>query len=85
MNRIKQQAPTIVFKADDLHVFQIQVANGLLEKPVWTTTLEFDTRGNTCAEHFVKMKNLTGLFISVHFARQNSIVIDTTYGIIEFL
>ena len=36
------------------------------------------------AEHFVVMKNLTGPIIGLHFMRHNSVVIDTTLGLIHF-
>ena len=46
-DRMKQQAPAIVFKIDDPPNFQIQVANGQLEKPISTATLKFDIGDNT--------------------------------------
>ena len=60
LDRIKQQAPGNVFKIDDPPNFQIQVANGQLEKPISTATLKFDIRNNTFAEHFVVLKNCQG-------------------------
>ena len=36
------------------------------------------------AEHFVVMKKLTGPIIGLHFMRNNSVVIDTTHGLIHF-
>ena len=41
-DRIKQQAPDNIFKTDDPPNFQIQVANGQLEKLISTTTHNFD-------------------------------------------
>ena len=84
LDRIKQQAPGDIFKMDDPLNFRIQVANGQLEKPISTTTLEFDIGDNTFAEHFVVMKILTGPIIGLHFKRHNSVVIDTTHGLIHF-
>ena len=84
MERIKQQAPANTFKMDDPPNFQIQVANGHLEKPISTTTLEFNIGDNTFAEHFVVMKNLTKPNMGLHFMRHNSVVIDTTHGLIHF-
>ena len=84
MDRIKQQAPGNLFKIGDPPNFQIQVANGQLEKPITKTTLKFDIGENTFAEHFVVMKNLTGPIIGLHFMRHNSVVIDTTHGLIHF-
>ena len=42
LDRIQQQAPSNILKIDDSPNFQIQVANGQLEKPTATTTLKFD-------------------------------------------
>ena len=41
-------------------------------------------RDKTFAEHFVVLKNLTGPIIGLHFMRHNSVVIDTTHGLIHF-
>ena len=84
LDRIKQQAPGNIFKIDDPPNFHIQVANGQLEKSISTATLKFDIGDNTFAEHFVVMKNLTRPIIGLHFMRHNSVVIDTTYGLIHF-
>ena len=84
MDRIKQQAPSNILKNDELPNFQIQVANGQVEKPIATTTLQFDIGDHIFAEHCVVMKNLTGPFIGFHFMRHNSVVIDTTHGLIHF-
>ena len=85
LDRIKQQSQSKILKIDDLPNFQIQVANGQLEKPTATTTLKFDTGDHIFAEHFVVMNNLTGPIIGLHFMRHNSVVIDTTHGLIHFL
>ena len=84
LDRIKQQSPSNVLKIDDPPNFQIQVANGQLEKPTATTTVKFDIGVQIFAEHFVVMKNLTGPIIGLHFIRQNRVVIDTTHGLIHF-
>ena len=84
LDRIKQQAPANIFEIDDPPNFQIHVANGHLEKPISTTTLKFDIGDNTFAEHSVVMNNLTGPVIGLHFMRHNSVVIDTTHGLIHF-
>ena len=84
LDRIKQQAPSNILKIDDPPNFQIQVANGQLEKPTATTTLKFDIGDHISAEHFVLMKNLTGSIIGLHFMRHNSPVIVTTHGLIHF-
>ena len=84
LDRIKQQSPPNILKIDDPPNFQIQVANGQLEKPTATATLKFDIVDHTFAEHFVVMKNLTGPIIGLHFMRHNSVVIDTTHGLIHF-
>ena len=85
LDRIKQQAPSNILKVDEPPNFQIQVANGQLEKPIATATLKFDIGDHTFAEHFVVMKNLTGPIIGLHFMRHNTGVIDTTHGLIHFL
>ena len=84
LDRIKQQSPSNIPKTDDPPNFQIQVANGQLEKPTATTTLKLYIGDHISAEHFVVMKNLTGPIIKLHFMRHNSVVIDTTHGIIHF-
>ena len=84
LDRIKQQAPCNILKFDEPPNFQIQVANGQLQKPIAAVTLKFDIRDHIFAEHFVVMKNLTGRIIGLHFMRHNSVVIDTTHGLIHF-
>ena len=42
LDRIKQQAPSNILKIDDPPNFQIQVANGQLEKPTATATIKLD-------------------------------------------
>ena len=84
LDRIKQQSLSNILKIDDPPNFQIQVANGQLEKPTATATLKFDIGDHIFAEHFVVMKNLTGPVIGLHFMRHNSVVIDTTHGLIHF-
>ena len=78
LDRIKQQAPSNIVKVDDLLNFQIQVANGQLEKPTARATLKFDIGDHMFAEHFVVMKNWTGPIIGLRFTKHNSVVIDTT-------
>ena len=84
VDRIKQQAPAKIFKIDEPPNFQIQVANGQLEKPIAAATLKSDIGHHTFAEHFVELKNLTRPIIGLHFMRHNSVVIDTTHGLIYF-
>ena len=84
LDRIKQKSPSNVLKIDDPPNFQIQVANGQLEKPTATATLNFDIGDHIFAEHFVVMKNLRGPIIRLHFMRHNTVVIDTTHGLIHF-
>ena len=84
LDRIKQQSPSDILKFDDPPNFPIQVANGQLEKPTATATLKFDIGDHIFAEHFVVMKSLTGPIIGLHFMRHNSVVIDTTHGLIHF-
>ena len=84
LDRNQQQAPSNSLKIDDPPNFQIQVANGQLEKPTATPTLNFDIGDHIFAEYFVVMKNLTGPFNGLHFMKHNSVVIDTTHGLIHF-
>ena len=84
LHRIKQPAPSNILKLDEPPNFEIQVANGQLEKPKATATLKFDIRDHIIAEHFVVMKTLTGTIIGLHFMRHNSVVIDTKHGLIHF-
>ena len=84
LETIKQKAPSNVLKIDDPPNFQIQVANGQLEKPLSTATLKFEIGDNSLAEDFVVMKKLTGPIIGLHFMRNNSVVIDTTHGLVYF-
>ena len=84
MDTIKQKAPKNGLKIDFPPDFEIQVTNGQLEKPLATATLEFEIGDNTLAEHFVVMKKLTGPIVGLHFMRNNSVVIDTTHGLIHF-
>ena len=67
---IKQQAPTKILNLDDPPNFQIEVANGQLEKPKATITLKIDIGDKTFAENFVVMKNLTGPIIGLRIMRQ---------------
>ena len=46
----KQKAPSLFVKNDVPPNFQIQVANGLLEKPLTTATLKLETGDNTIAD-----------------------------------
>ena len=84
LDKIKEKAPNNFLKVNDPHNFQIQVANVKLEKPLATTTLKIELGDNIFAEHFVVVKKLTGPIIRLHFMRNNSVVIDTTHGLIRF-
>ena len=59
LETIKQKAPNNILKIDDPPNFQIQVANGQLEKPLSTATLKIEIGDNSFTEHFVVMKKLT--------------------------
>ena len=84
METIQQKAPNNILKIDDPPNFQIQVANGQLEKPLSTATLKFEIGDNSFAEHFGVREKLTGPIIGLHFMRYYSVVIDTTHGLIHF-
>ena len=81
---IKKESQNIILEIDESPNFQIQVANGQLEKPLATTTLKFEIGDNTFAEHFVVMRKLTGPICGLLFMRKNSVVIDTIHGLIIF-
>ena len=85
LDTIKEKTPINILKVDDLPNFQIQVAYGQLEKPLSTATIKFEIGAKIFAEHFVVLKKLTGPIIGLHFMRNNSVVIDTTHGLIHFL
>ena len=76
--------PAWLFKVDDHPVFPKQTANGQLEKPLATTTVEFDIGDHTLAEHILVRKKLTPLIKGLQFMRQNSVVLDTTQSLIHF-
>ena len=84
LDTIKQKATNNILKIDNPPNIQIQVANGQLEKPLSTATLKFQIGDNAFAEHFVVMRKLIGPTIGLHFMRNNSVVIDTTHGLIHF-
>ena len=84
METIKQKASNNILKIEDPPNFQIQVANGQLEKSLSTATLKFEIGDSFFVEHFVVMKKLTGPIIGLHFMRNNSVVADTTHGLILF-
>ena len=63
--------------------FQTQVTSGELEKLVPTAPLKFESGDNIFAEHFVVMGKLTTPILGLHFERNNSVVIDTTHGLIH--
>ena len=81
LDTIKQKTPNNFLKIDN---FQIQVANGQLEKPLSTATLKIEIGDKRFAEHFVVMKKLTGPITGLHFMGNDSVVIDTTHGLIDF-
>ena len=83
LETIKQKAPNNILKIDDPPNFQIQVASGQLEKLISTATLKFEIGDNSFVEPFVVMKKLTGPITGLHFLRNNSVVIDTTHGLIH--
>ena len=84
LDTIKEKVANNFLQIDHPLNFQKQVANGQIEKPLSTATLRFEIGANSFAEHFVVMKKLTGPIIGLHFMRNNSVVIDTTHGLIHF-
>ena len=83
LDTIKQEAPNNILNFDDPPKFQVQVANGQIEKPLSSATLNIEIGDNSFAEHFVIMKKLSGPIFGLHFMRNNSVVIDTTHGLIH--
>ena len=83
LDRIKQESPSNILKIDEPPNFQTQGTNGQLEKPIATATLKFDIGDHIFAEHFVVMEKLTGPIV-LHFLKHDSVVIDTTHGLIHF-
>ena len=84
LERIKTYSRSNILKMGDPPAFQIQVANGQLEKPTAIATMWFEIGDFEFAEHFVVMRNLTGPIIGLHFMRHNSVVLDITHGILHF-
>ena len=84
LDRNKQQTPANSIEIDDLPNFQIQVANGQLEKPLGPTTFNIDIGDQIFAQHFVLMKNLTEPIMGSHSMRLNSVVINNTHGLFLF-
>ena len=84
LDTIKQKAPNNILKLDEPPNYQIQKANGQLEISLAKATLKVEIGDNTFAERFVVMMKLTGPIIGLHFMRNNSVVIDTTQGLIYF-
>ena len=78
------KAPADILKIGDRPNFQLQVANGQLEKPLAPILPKFGIGVHIFAENFVVMRNLTGPMKSLHFTRQKSVVIDTTHDLVQF-
>ena len=84
LDTIKEKAPNSILKIDDPPNYQIQVANGQLEKPLATATIKFEIGYNTFDEDFVVMSKVTGPINGLHFMRNNRVVIGTTHGLKHF-
>ena len=84
LDTIKQKAPNKILKNDVHLIYQIQVANGQLEKPSATATLKFENGDNIFDEYFVVMNKKTRPIFGLQFIRTNSEVIDTTHSLIQF-
>ena len=80
----KRKASNNILKFYNPPNFQIQVANGQVEKPLSTATLQFEIGDINFAEHFAVLRKLTAPIIGLHFMRNNSVFIDTTHGLIHF-
>ena len=84
LDRIKQQDPGNIFEIDDSQRFQKQVANGHLEKPIATVTVNFGIEENQFAKYFVVLDKLTRQIIGMQFMRDDSVIIDTTHSFVHF-
>ena len=84
LDTIKQIDPNNILRIDDPPNLRTQVANGQLEKPLATATLKLELGDNVFAEQFVALKKLTAPILRLHFMRNNSVVNDTTHGLIHF-
>ena len=80
LDRIRQKATANILRIDDPPNFDVQVGKGQFEKPLAKATLKIIFADHTLAEHFVVVKNMTGLIIGLHFTKHNSVFIDTTHG-----
>ena len=84
LDAINQKVPINFLEIGDAPNFQIQVADGQLEKPLVTASLQLVMGDNIFVEHFVVIEKLTGPVIGLLLMRNNSVVIDTTHGLINF-
>ena len=84
LERIKTYSRGNILKMGEPPTFQIQVANGQLEKPTAIATMFFEIGDYEFAEHFVVMRNLTGPIIGLHFMRYNSVILDITHALLHF-
>ena len=84
LDTIRQKAPNNIFTINHPPNVQTEVADGQLDKPFETTTLNFDIGNSVFAEHFVVIQKLTGPIIGLHFMWNNSVVIDRTHGLVHF-
>ena len=69
LETIKQKAQNNILKIDNPPNFQMPVADGQLEKPLSTATLNIEIGDNSFAEHFVVMKKLTRPIIGLYFIK----------------
>ena len=82
LDRTSKKLPPTSSKTTTLPISKSK-SHGQLEKPITTTISKFDIGDNNFAEHFVVMKSLTGSIMVLHFMRHNSLVNDTTHGLIH--
>ena len=84
LDTTKQKAPLITLKTDDPPNFQVHVADGQKETSLATALLKFEIEDNIFAENFVPMKKFPGPFIGFLFMSDNSVLTDTTRGLVHF-
>ena len=83
LNQNKQQAPNFNIKTDNPPNLQKHVANGRLKKPMATVNCKINKGDNSFAEPSVILTKSAGPKIGLQFFRHNSVVIDSTQGLIH--
>ena len=64
--------------------YKLQVANGDIETPTKTITLQFEIGGWNFKETFIVAKRLTGPILGLTFLKNNSAILDVSQGLLHF-